>query len=229
MRRMYELLGGVHQPHHHVRLNIPFRSDILWWDTFLQLWNGVSMMQPEGQPSLHIWTDASGSFGCGAFEPISKRWIQMGWPEKPWEGGLQLNDESITLKELLPIVLVCAVWGESLRNMRVTVPCDNLGAVALVNSGYSKIPQIMHLLRCLFFIRARFQIQLWAVHIPRIENVWADAISRNNLSLLYSQVPNAIGRQSPIPPQLLSLLVGRQLDWTSINWTQQFSNCFRQA
>ena len=106
----------------------------------------------------------------------------MGWPEKPWEGGWQLNDESITLKELLPIVLVCAVWGESLRNMRVTVHCDNLGAVALVNSGYSKIPQIMHF-DVSFFIRARFQIQL---RVPGIENVWADAISCNSLSLLYS-------------------------------------------
>ncbi len=42
------------------------------------------------------------------------------------------------------------------------VHCDNLGVVAVVNSGYSRVPQIMHLLRCLFFIRAHFQIDVVA-------------------------------------------------------------------
>lgn len=110
----------------------------------------------------------------------------------------------------------------------MTVHCDNLGKVALVNSGYSKVPQIMHLLRCLFFIRAHLQIQLWAVivHVPGTENVLADAISRNNL---YSQVPESVGRQSPIPSQLLSLLLDSNADWTSVNWTRQFNSCFQQA
>ena len=134
---------------------------------------------------------------------------------------LQLDKESITLKELLPIILARAVWGKSLNNASVTVHCDNLGTAALVNSGYSKVPQIMHLLRCLFFIRAQFQIQLWAVHIPGIENTLVDATSRNNFCLLYSQVPEAIGQQSPILPQLISLLLDPHLDWTSVNWTRQ--------
>ena len=146
------------------------------------------------QPCIHIWTDASGSFGCEAWEPLSKRWIKMEWPDEAGHRWLQLDDESITLKELLPIILACSVRGKSLNNARVTVHCDNLGTVALVNSGYSKVPQMMHPLRCLFFTRAHFQIELWTVHVPGIENTLADAISRNNLCLLYSQVPGAIKR-----------------------------------
>ena len=76
----------------------------------------------------------------------------------------------------------------------------------------------MQVLRCLFFIRAYFQIDLWAVHIPGVENTLADAISRDNLPLLYSQVPAAQGQESPIPPALLELLLSHQLDWTSLNW-----------
>ncbi len=34
----------------------------------------------------------------------------------------------------------------------VTMHCDNTAAVAVVNSGYSKVPEIMHLLRFLFFV-----------------------------------------------------------------------------
>ena len=57
----------------------------------------------------------------------------------------QLQDESILLQELLPIVLACAVWGQDWQGSWVVVCCDNMGAVAVVNSGYSKVPQIMHL------------------------------------------------------------------------------------
>ena len=81
-------------------------------------------------------------------------------------GELHLKDESITLKELLPIVFACGVWGEVWVNQTVLVHCDNEGVVALINSGYSRIPSIMHILRCLFFIRAHFQLEVWAVHVP---------------------------------------------------------------
>ena len=32
LRRMFELLAGVHKDHHHIRLNTSFRSDLVWWD-----------------------------------------------------------------------------------------------------------------------------------------------------------------------------------------------------
>lgn len=55
----------------------------------------------------------------------------------------QLQDESI--QELLPIVLACAVQGKDWQGSWVVVRCDNMGAVAVVNSGYNKVPQIVHL------------------------------------------------------------------------------------
>ena len=230
MRRMFELLAGVRQAHHHVRLNAAFRSDLLWWATFLEGWNGVAMMpsQGPGQPAHHVWTDASGSFGCGAVYPPAQWWLQLRWSEPSSQGGLQLHEQSILLQELLPIVLACAVWGPGWQGSSVVVHCDNLGAVAVVNTGYSKVPQIMHLLRCLFFIRAFFHLSVRAVHVPGIQNGWADAISRNQLPLFFSQVPGAVGRQVPLPPSLLALLVEQQPDWTSPAWTQLFRHCFRR-
>ena len=142
---------------------------------------------------------------------------------------LQLGRESITLKELFPVVLACAVWGQDFTNSCVVVHCDNQGAVALVNSGYSRVSQIMQLLRCLFFISAYYQIDLWDVHVPGVENTLADAISHNNQSLLYFQVPGTLGQQSPISPVLVELLTNQFLDWTSPGWTQRFSDCFRQV
>ena len=107
----------------------------------------------------------------------------------------------------------------------MTVHCDNQGTVAVVNSGYSRVPPIMHLLRCLFFIRAPFQINLWATHIPGIENTLADAISRDNLPVLYSQVPESVNCRSPVPLPLISLLSGG-FDLSRLDGTvqQQFSS-----
>ena len=79
--------------------------------------------------------------------------------------------------ELLPIVLSRVIWGAALRGQRVTVHCDNAGAVAVVNSGYSRVHGITHLLRCLFFIRAHYEFLVQAVHVEGVNNVWADAIS----------------------------------------------------
>ena len=39
------------------------------------------------------------------------------------------------------------------------IRCDNMGTVAVVNSGYSKAAPVMHLLRCLFsFCQGTFSI-----------------------------------------------------------------------
>ena len=228
MRRLFELLGGARKSQHHVRLSRPFRSDLQWWCMFMESWNGVSMIQQQhhGPAAVHIWTGASGHFGCGAFNPHTQAWIQLQWPRTYASSWLRLSEESIALKELLPIVLACAVWGGNWQGMSVTVHCDNLGVVALVNAGYSKVPQMMHIIRCLFFIRARFQLDLHAVHVPGVENVLADAISRDNLHILFTLVPGAVHRQTTIAPQLLSLLVESQPDWTSRHWIQLFRSCF---
>ena len=46
LRQIFELLGGVHHDHHHVKLNGGKRSDLAWWDLFLESRNGVSMLHP---------------------------------------------------------------------------------------------------------------------------------------------------------------------------------------
>ena len=49
MRRMFELKAKVRRDQRWCRLNAGFRSDILWWATFLEAWNGVSAMKGRAQ------------------------------------------------------------------------------------------------------------------------------------------------------------------------------------
>ena len=133
--------------HHRIRLNAMFRSDLLWWSTFLSTWNGEAIIPGEGNSGIKLFTDASGGVGCGAW--CGNQWLQYKWPQAGSFGDL-----SITQKEVLPVVLACAVWGEKWSGQTVQAYCDNEAAVSVLNSSYSQDPQIMHLLHCLFFIKA---------------------------------------------------------------------------
>lgn len=66
---------------------------------------------------------------------------------------------------------------------------------------------MMHLLRCLFFIEARFEFGLSCVHLPGAENGQADALSRNDMASFRSKVPAADQEPQPIPTQLVKTLL----------------------
>ena len=221
LRRVFELLKITAKKHHHIRLNAMFRSDMLWWSMFLSSWNGISIILEGADSGIRLFTDASGGMGCGAW--WGTQWLQYKWPETG-----SFRDLPITQKEVLPVVLACSVWGSQWSGQTVQAYCDNEAAVVVLNTGYSRDPQIMHLLRCLFFIKAHFQMEIKVSHIPGIKNTQADAISRDLLGVFFSQVPAASPSPTSVSPPLLALLVESQPDWTSPHWATLFRNCFQQ-
>ena len=106
--RMLELLKGTLRRQCFIRLNTAFRSNFSWWCTFLESWNGVSMLDDatNRSPDFHLYSDASGSLGCGAWSGTS--WLQYLWTN-------EFAAHSIAVKELLPIVMACIVWGKTWR------------------------------------------------------------------------------------------------------------------
>ena len=137
LRRMFELLKGVLRKQHFIRLNKSFHSDLRWWQLFLDSWNGVAMIgSREWSPAFHLYSDASGSFGCGAWWDQS--WLQLAWPQ-------DLQDWGIAVKELFPIVVAAMVWGKRWAGHSIQVYCDNQTVVGVVNSGYCKDPSMMQL------------------------------------------------------------------------------------
>ena len=59
--------------------------------------------------------------------------------------------------------------------------CDNEAVVEMLGAGYSKEPNLMHLLRCIFLVAAFNELSLRPMWIPGSNNKVADAISRNNM------------------------------------------------
>ena len=118
---------------------------------------------------------------------------------------------------------------EVLKGLVVTCHCDNVVAVSAVQFRSCRQQHIMHLLRCLFFVEARFDFQLRCVHIPGYQNDCADDLSRNHLPSFFAKVTGAHPLPSPVPPTLLELLVSQELDFLSPRWSSLFEDTFRAA
>ena len=164
--------------------------------------------------------DASGSWGCGAFS--GDKWFQIKWPQT-------LKGSHITVKELVPIVLAAAVWGCEQAGQNVIALCDNSAVVAVLRKGNSRGQPVMHLMRCLAFLKAHFQFTPFASHICGKRNDLADAMSRNNSQYFLAQYPQACRNPTPLPPELLDLTIVWMPDWTFQLWTVLWSDIFKQA
>ena len=220
VRRVIELLSMFQNRDHWIRLNSTFRSDLLWWNCFMEGWNGVSMIPRTLPLTTPMVSDASGSWGCGAL--WGSHWFQWKWEGKAAEW-------SIAPKEMLPILFGLVVWGHQWAGWRVVCHCDNAAVVAVINSGRAKDNTLMHLLRCMFFLTAHLSVHIHATHIPGQSNSAADALSRNCLHSFLQMVPEADRHPTPIPQVLVDMTVREQPDWTSVHWAQLFSAFCRQV
>lgn len=178
------------------------------------------------QPAHQVWTDASGHFGCGAVYPTSGV-----WPAATM-ASLTSSGIAVARRELAPRVhpynpglchmgstLAEVAGGSALRQHGGCV-CGECG---LQQGATDHAPAALP-----FFIQAFFHLSVRAVHVPGAQKGWADAISRNHLSLFLAQVPGVVGQQELLPTSLMALLVNEQPSWTSSAWAQLFRHCFQQ-
>lgn len=220
LRRLFDLSATVAKPDYHIRLNAGVRSDLAWWHEFLEQWNGVSLLTSLGEdiPSVVLTSDASGSWGCGAF--WNTRWFQFAWADSGYS-----PDVNIATKELVPIVMAAAIWGKYWVGLVVSCRCDNEAVVAVLNSRTSRDYSLMHLLRCLTFFEAKFSFRTVASHIAGVENSLADALSRNNLPFFFQAAGPGISSEGCLPPQpLVDMLINQRPDWTSQTWRKMFND-----
>ncbi len=103
--------------------------------------------------------------------------------------------------------------------------CD-AAVVAILRSGTSKDDLVMHVMRCLAFITARFNVVISASHI-RGGGV-ADALLRDNATLFHTHCTHMhyLPQATPISPSLVELLLLTKPDWTSPHWTRLCSSTF---
>ena len=173
-------------------------------------------------PGPTLFSDASGSWGCGAYCQLSLEWFQLQWPE-PW---LHI---SIAVKEMLSIVVSTALWGRAWRDLLISIFSDNDALVACLNSKSARELHLAHLLRCFFFLQAHLDFEYRAQHVAGRRNTAADALSHNRSQEFFSIYPQAPPQSSQPPESLMDLLSDSSLVWTSTRWRALFAISLPEA
>ena len=80
-------------------------------------------------PEIEVFSDASGSWGCGAV--CGDSWFQQEWDSR-------LQPLSIAIKEMIPIVCAAAICGHNWSGKIIQFNVDNKAVVNIINSTSSK-------------------------------------------------------------------------------------------
>ncbi len=220
-RRLHDLLVTVDRDGRRVRQNREARADIEWWHQFGLSWNGTSFMKMMVEPTIPqemMLSDASGGWGCGAV--WKGRWFQLSW-----ETACAAKGWTIMPKELLPIVVAAAVWSRHWRGKVVKARCDNMAVVATIQSGACKEKWAMHLMRCLAFIEATVPMTVVAEHMKGVDNVVADALSRDRRNVACSLMQDAEAEPVGVSKELMDLLLKEDHCWKEQDWDRLRSIC----
>ena len=220
IRRLIDLPKSAHHrsASSFLRLNVEARSDIWWWHWFISQWNGLSIMQStrRNNPEVILTSDASGSWD--AAHTRTQHGSNTSGPRQPRH--TILRQKSYCLSSSLQ------QFGVHNGKTNQYYACDNEAVVQILNSGTSRDPIVMGLMRCLYFIAAKFSLLLSATHLAGADNILADALSRDNLDLFLTLHPQAHPSPHPIPAALLDLLIHSKPDWTSPSWSKTFNTLF---
>ena len=121
IRQLIDTMKIPRRQFHRVHLNQQCKADLVWWSTFIQTWNGISLF-PDLHPGPKMVPDASGSWGCGLFLPASHNWFLIPWP-------LCLQKINITTKELFLVVMAAAIGGKHWTGLSIQFQSDNQAVV----------------------------------------------------------------------------------------------------
>ena len=207
LRQLIETMKRPRLQSQSARINLKCRAGIKWWSLFIEDWNRIALF-PCLPPGSAIISDASGSWGCGAFCTASLNWFQLQWPPH-WEST------NIAAKELLPIMISAAIWGPTWHGTVVRFKSDNQVVATALTSRSAHDPHLSHLLRCLFFLEAYFQFEHQAQHLAGRLNTAANALLRNRAADYFRIFPKAPAAPTPVADSLRELTMDSNLSWTS--------------
>lgn len=114
------------------------QSRQIWWYLFAESRNAISMLWDcfSLQPVFSLFSDTSGSLGCGAF--WGSQWFHL-------QQLAHFQPLSIAVKELVPVIIAAVLFGSQWRGYLIQFSMDNMNVVHVLNSTYSKDPHLMHM------------------------------------------------------------------------------------
>lgn len=157
------------------------KKDLEWWDRFLPIYNGVSMMLIEefSKPD-EIFSCDSCLISCGGF--WEGHFFHALFPSKIKNKGYHIN-----ILEMLAVIISLRLWGAHYKGKRIKIYSDNLSVVTVINTGRSQCEVLQSCLRELAFLNAINECEVRAVHLDTRANKLSDHLSRWYISDFHKQ------------------------------------------
>ena len=199
LRRLIDLSKTVKHLHYKIKLNKAARADFKWWLACIQSHNGVNIFPTEWTESNStvVYSDAS-DLGLGIV-------VNDDWSVYPFQGinGRWLECP-IHVRELLAVCVAVSTFHTALSNSKVTFMVDNMAICYAINAGTIRCPESMNLIRSLYYMLCKYNIDCKAQYIRTDENVLADALSRIDLQRFHNNKPSANKAMTfPLEPEYL--------------------------
>ena len=191
-RRIIDMLKNLAEGNPRVNLSQGFREDLLWWRQFAKVFNGTSfcIAYNYGQ-GPEMYSDSSktgygltcqGDWQAGFFNSSgSPNWSEDLNDDHGHWLNVPADTDNINVLELIPIWLGLLRFGPSLENTHLVCRTDNTQVMHCINKGVSSNRDAMSLLRKIFWLCIQYNIHVTARHIPGVENITADWLSRLRL------------------------------------------------
>lgn len=129
--------------------------------------------------------------------------LVLSWFSEKWTN--EWKDYHISVKELFPIVIAVEIWEQVMANKKVCFFSDNMAVVQVINKQTGKDCNIMKLLRRFIVHCLKFNILFRAKHVPGIDNVLSDKLSRLQIAEFHRLAPQMDQFPVEVPPAVFNI------------------------
>ena len=157
----------------HRRVDGELKRDVTWWLTFMEEFDGISIMPPLNwnAPDTVIQTDSClkscGGWAQGeAYTTDFPRWLLKKYK-------LHINE-----LEMLAFVLAIRLWSDKISNKNVLAYSDSEVTVGIVNSGRATNKFAQECLREICYLTAKSNAVIKLIFLPGESNRISDCLSR---------------------------------------------------
>ena len=123
---------------------------------------------------LDWYTDASRNATLGAGGYHKNEWFSLQWNDN----FIQKYEPSINYLELFALTIGILNWVHLYPNMRITIFCDNMSVVQMINKSSSRCKNCMVLVRLIALKGMIHNVKIKAKHVRSENNEFADLLSR---------------------------------------------------
>ena len=121
---------------------------------------------------INWYTDAATNTGLGGI--CCSHWFIGEWSQD----FMTTENPSINYLELFAVMVGVLNWAHLFKNQSITLFCDNMSVVHMVNTMSSKCKNCMVLLRIIVLQALTHNVRIRVKHVPGILNRYSDFLSR---------------------------------------------------